>query len=181
VGIPFERVPRFLNLNAANLLVHSYPNPVTSYSSHIEHGTVFDLEPVVEDAKKRFAETYADVLPRLTFTTGSFFEKVPEGADLYSLKNVIHDWSDTKAIEILKVVHKAMPAHGKVIVIDMVLSETSLRNCQLDMHMMVACDAKERTEDQFRALFDAAGFKLTRIIPPATPVAYWSVLEIQKC
>jgi hypothetical protein len=34
-----------------------------------------------------------------------------------------------------------------------------------DLHMLVAWAAKERTEGELRALMDAAGFRVTRIVP----------------
>jgi hypothetical protein len=43
-----------------------------------------------------------------------------------------------------------------------------------DLAMMVAVAGRERTEEQFRALFSASGFALTRIAPA---VAHYSVIE----
>jgi hypothetical protein len=43
-----------------------------------------------------------------------------------------------------------------------------------DLGMMVAVAGRERTESQFRALFAASGFALTRIAPAA---AHYSVIE----
>ena len=44
----------------------------------------------------------------------------------------------------------------------------------LDLTMMLIPGGKERTEDEYRHLYDQAGFDLTRIIPTDTEV---SVIE----
>jgi len=44
----------------------------------------------------------------------------------------------------------------------------------LDLNMLAMTGGQERTKDEFRALLDAADYKLTRIIPTMAPR---SVLE----
>lgn len=130
------------------------------------HGTTFDLPHVIEDAKERHAKDYSDVQSRLTFTGGSFFDSVPAGGDVYTLKWIIHDWSDTKAAEILKTVAKQLSKNGKIIVMEQVVKEIGdTIGGLMDLHMMVVCDAKERTEKQFETLFASAGLKINRFIP----------------
>ncbi len=47
------------------------------------------------------------VADRVRILEGSFFDAVPEGGDLYVLKNIIHDWPDDKAQQILKTLRVA--------------------------------------------------------------------------
>lgn len=42
---------------------------------------------------------------KASLVAGDFFVSVPE-ADIYILKNILHDWNDQKAKDILKVIHK---------------------------------------------------------------------------
>jgi hypothetical protein len=45
---------------------------------------------------------------------GNFFESVPRGADLYVLKNVLHDWDDKSAVTNLKTCRRAIAGSGKL-------------------------------------------------------------------
>ncbi len=40
----------------------------------------------------------------------------------------------------------------------------------LDLEMMVITGGRERTEAEFRALFESSGFELSRVIPTASDV-----------
>ena len=46
---------------------------------------------------------------------------MPSGGDAYLLKWIIHDWDDERASYILKNCHRAMAAHGKLLVIEAVI------------------------------------------------------------
>jgi hypothetical protein len=48
----------------------------------------------------------------------------------------------------------------------------------MDLTMMLFSGGKERTEDEFRTLFEAAGWRLTRVIPTATQLAVLEGLPI---
>ena len=47
----------------------------------------------------------------------------------------------------------------------------------LDLHMLLIPGGKERTENEYRTLFEQAGFELTRIVPTGTEV---SIVEGKK-
>jgi ubiquinone/menaquinone biosynthesis C-methylase UbiE len=129
-------------------------------------GVLFDQPHVIERAK-RFLEAEG-VLERCQLAAGNFFESVPEGGDAYILKYIIHDWDDERAIAILKQCHKVMPANGKILVAEQVIppGNEPFRGKFLDLNMLVMTPGgRERTEAEYRALFEKAGFKLTRIVP----------------
>lgn len=129
-------------------------------------GVVFDRPHVIERAK-RFLEAEG-VLERCQLAAGNFFESVPEGGDAYILKYIIHDWDDERAIAILKQCHKVMPANGKILVAEQVIppGNEPFSGKFLDLTMLVITSGgRERTEAEYRALFEKAGFKLTRIVP----------------
>jgi len=128
-------------------------------------GVLFDQPHVIERAK-RFLEAEG-VLERCQLAAGNFFESVPEGGDAYILKYIIHDWDDERAIAILKQCHKVMPANGKILVAEQVIppGNEPFRGKLLDLNMLVMTGGRERTEAEYRALFEKAGFKLTRIVP----------------
>ncbi len=131
-------------------------------------GILFEMPHVADGAKKQFEA--AGLAARCEVVGGDFFESVPSGADAYLLKSVIHDWNDEKSVAILKNCHRAMSPSGKLLLVEAVLparvdtSPMSQIILGSDVNMMVNVGGRERTDAEFRALFDAAGFKLTRIL-----------------
>lgn len=107
---------------------------------------------------------------------GDFFQSVPAGGDAYILKHIIHDWSDEECVKILSHCHAGMTAGGKVLIVEMVVPERNVPGISklLDLQMLVFLTGRERTEAEYGALLDRAGFQLTRVVP--TPSAY-SVIE----
>jgi hypothetical protein len=135
-------------------------------------GVVFDQPHVIERAK-RFLEVEG-LLERCQQAAGNFFESVPEGGDAYILKYIIHDWDDERAIAILKQCHKVMPDNGKLLVVEKVIPPGNQPSISkfFDLHMLaVTSGGRERTEAEYRALFEKAGFKLTRIVPTQREVS----------
>jgi hypothetical protein len=129
-------------------------------------GILFDVPEVIERAKAHISNS--GVSDRCQLSSGSFFESVPAGADAYILKHIIHDWDDERAIAILKQCHRAMAANGKVLVVEQVIppGNDPFIGKLLDVNMLVMCPGgKERTSEEFRTLFAAAGFNMTRIVP----------------
>lgn len=132
-------------------------------------GIVFDAPQVVEGAHGPIRA--AGLADRCRAEGGDFFKAVPAGGDLYVLKHIIHDWNDAKATQILKSVRAAIPATGKLLLVEMVVPPGFAPHFAhvLDLEMMVVCDGKERTEQEYRELLAGAGFKLTRIVPTEGP------------
>ena len=130
------------------------------------HGVLFDRPHVIADARS-FLETEG-VAQRCELLSGDFFEAIPSGGDAYILQNIIHDWDDERATAILKCCRRAIAATGKLLLCEMVIPPDNRPyfGTVFDLEMQVLCGSgRERTASEFRALFQAAGFKLTRVIP----------------
>jgi hypothetical protein len=123
-------------------------------------GTLFDQPQVVAGAV---------VGERCEVVGGSFFEAVPEGADAYLLKAVLHDWEDDDALRILARCRAAIPAHGALLVVERDLGAPNEdADAKLsDLNMLVGTGGRERTRDEFAALFAAGGFALQSTTPTA--------------
>jgi hypothetical protein len=137
-------------------------------------GVIMDAPQVVAGAKERIeAEGLTE---RCEAMGGNFFEAVPEGGDVYIMKHIIHDWDDQEAVAILKNCRRAIKDGGKVILIESVVSEGNEPSLAKfgDLVMMLIPGGRERTEAEYRAIFEAAGFRLERIIPTESPM---SVIE----
>lgn len=139
-------------------------------------GILFDLPHVIERAEERIRA--AGVRDRCTLASGSFLDDVPGGADAYVLRHIIHDWDEETCLTILRNCHRALRPDGKLLVIESVIPPGNgpFFGKFLDLIMMLI-GGKERTEDEYRALFERAGFELTRIVPTAAEL---SILEGTK-
>lgn len=128
-------------------------------------GTLFDLPHVVERAQPHIEQ--AGLSDRCDLIGGNFFESVPEGADAYFMRHIIHDWDDEKSLTILRNCHAAMPEHSKLLIVESVIpaGNDPFAGKFLDLVMLLIPGGKERTAEEFRSLFDQAGFEVTRIIP----------------
>ena len=135
-------------------------------------GVLFDLPSGVQMARSGAVGS----LPRTEFVAGSFFETVPQGADVYMLKKVIHDWNDKQAAVILRNCRDAMTPHGKVLIAETIIPAGNEPNPikLIDANMLVVTGGKERTQAEYAVLFAAAGLRLERVISTSQPI---SVLE----
>lgn len=128
-------------------------------------GTLFDL-PAATEAAKPYLQTEG-LANRTNVVIGDLFGSVPSGHDAYLLKYILHDWSDAKSLEILRVCRQAMGPQSRLIIIDAVIEPGNEPHPSkwLDLHMMVALGGRERTEQEFQALLTASGFALRSAIP----------------
>lgn len=134
-------------------------------------GVLFDLPGVTEGARKRIeAEGLSD---RCEVIAGSFFESVPEGADAYIMKWIIHDWDDERSIAIFKNIRRAIAEGGKLLLVEAVVPPGSEPHFSkfIDLNMLVMTGGRERTEEEYRRLLEAGGFKLTKVIPTDSPMS----------
>lgn len=140
-------------------------------------GILYDLPGVTERAKVNLEA--AGLADRCKVIGGSFFESVPEGADAYLMRHIIHDWDDEKATTILRNVHDAMGKEGRLLVVEGVIppGDEPCFGKLLDLTMLTIPGGKERTEEEYRTLYEAGGFHLTRIVPTKAEV---SVIEGKK-
>jgi hypothetical protein len=137
-------------------------------------GILYDLPGVIGRAKANLQAAGLDA--RCQAIGGSFFESMPTGADAYLMRHIIHDWDDEKALTILRNIHRAMRPGGKLLLVEGVVppgNEPSFTKL-LDLTMLVIPGGKERTELEYRQLFEAGGFRLSRIVPTRAEV---SVIE----
>jgi hypothetical protein len=125
-------------------------------------GVLFELPEVI-------AQAQSNPNPRINYVAGDFFKDAIPACDLYVMMTVIHDWSDTDSIAILKNLRANAPTGARLVLAEAIIDE-SARNSfpiDLDIEMLVFASGRERTESQWRTLLDDAGFKLVR----ATPLA----------
>ncbi len=122
-------------------------------------GVLFDLPHVVDDEAGATS-------PRLTRQAGDFFKDELPACDAYLVMEVIYDWSDSKAVSILKAIRRAAPSHAKLLLIEQIVPDDPgpAWPKMLDIHMLALIGGKQRTRREYEALFDAAGFSFKREI-----------------
>lgn len=145
-------------------------------------GAVFDLPGGLAQAPQKLADV--GVSSRCAVIPGNFFHAVPEAADAYLLKHVIHNWGDEQSVAILSNCRNAMHGNGKILLIERVMPErmeaTSVhqRMAMGDMNMLAMPGGRERTEQEYRTLLAAAALSLQRTIP--LPGTEFSVIEARR-
>jgi hypothetical protein len=135
-------------------------------------GVLYDQPQVVAGAAESGFITAPGIAKRCKTEGGDFFASVPEGADGYILKFIIHDWDDERCIKILENCRTAMAKNGRVLLAETIIPKGNDPHFGklLDINMMVIPGGQERTKAEFADLFAQAGLKLKRVIETATPV-----------
>jgi hypothetical protein len=114
----------------------------------------------------------ASVADRTECVAADFFDTVPAGADAYLLSRVIHDWGDDDATRILATCRRAVHPGSKLLIVEAILPERARDRpaaIRMDLHMLLLLGARERTEDQFRALLRRGGFEVRRVVMTRSP------------
>ncbi|MEI8006359.1 MAG: methyltransferase [Bacteroidota bacterium] len=114
---------------------------------------------------------------RMSFVPGSFLEPFSLEADVYLMKNVLHNWDDEQCIIILENLKVSMGINAKLLILEMVVPGPGIASYakMVDVQMLTAMPGgKERTKEEFTRLLRKSGFKLTKLIPTVAPL---SILE----
>lgn len=131
----------------AHLLLDTYPGVAV---------TVLDRPEVVAHAS-------GNPRSRLSWKAGDLFSTWGIEGDVVMLARILHDWADADATLILRHARAALPAGGRLFVVEMVLPEAGFAGALCDLHLLVATGGQERTESAYRKLMDKAGFTLTEV------------------
>ena len=148
-----------------NLLIH-----ILRRHEHLS-GILFDLPQAAEPARERLAAE--GLAQRCRVEPGSFFEKVPTGADAYLLSHVIHDWDEATCLRILSTCRLAIKGDAKLLLVEMVVPGPNQPHPAkaLDLVMLTIPGGRERTAAEYGDLLGQAGLRLQRVIPTASPVS----------
>lgn len=127
-------------------------------------GVLFDRPVIVADAQKHLRA--AEVADRCTVVGGDFFDSVPAGGDVYLLSRILMDHDDAHCIRLLRSIVRAMPAHGRLLVIQQVLPDGTdtmglFDGSMSDLNMLVMLPGRERTAVEYHQLLNAAGLAVT--------------------
>ena len=129
-------------------------------------GALYDLPAVV--AKSGPVLARAGVAERVEVIGGSFFDSVPGGCDRYVLQAIVHDWDDDSCVRFLGNCREALAPGGRVLVLEQMMPAHDGDHFvkTLDLEMLVDTGkGRERTKEQFDALFARAGLRVRQVCP----------------
>ena len=141
-------------------------------------GMLFDLPHVTTAAKEYLGSM--GVSDRCEVVAGNFFESVLSGGDAYFMKHILHELGDEQCHLLLQRCHAAMGKNGKLLIVEKIIppGNEPFDGKLLDLHMLIMMhDGRERTKLEYQKLFEASGFRLSRVVDTNSP---WSVLEAVK-
>jgi hypothetical protein len=135
-------------------------------------GILYDQPKVVAGA----GAVLGALSERCTIVGGSFFEGAPEGGDIYTMSQIIHDWNDARCLQILGHCRRAMRPEARLLIIERLVEEppepTQPAILLGDLHMGVLFPgAQERTAGEIGQLLTTSGFGPYRVIRTTSPFA----------
>lgn len=134
------------------------------------HGVLFDVPAVIARAGQHLQT--AGLAERCDLVSGDYFEAVPAGGDVYILSRILMAYEDDRSVRLLRNCHRAMAKQGRVLIIQQVLPppgsaashDVLFEGTMSDLNMLVLLGGYDRTEAEYRALLEAAGFTLTQVV-----------------
>lgn len=155
-------------------ILRMYPQP---------RGVVFDFPAVTERAAEQLRA--AGLADRCTTVSGDAMEGVPAGGDCYVLSNLVVGMDDDRAGTVLGNCRAAMAGGGTLLLIEWVMpaggatrgaatdDDTFWDTANQDLIILThggSQAGRVRTEAEFQGLLEAAGLRLTAIVPTAASV-----------
>ncbi|HVG56606.1 MAG TPA: methyltransferase [Vicinamibacterales bacterium] len=119
-------------------------------------GVLFDQPHVVD---------HVEASGRMKKQGGDFFADTMPACDIYLLMEVIHDWDDQRALQILNRIRASAALGARVLLIEALIPETSGPNWPLTLDLwMLTISGKQRTLEEYAALLAGAGFRFTKVV-----------------
>jgi demethylspheroidene O-methyltransferase len=138
---------------------------------HLE-ATVFDLPPVAELATKNLADK--GLGSRAVAVGGDMLrDQLPGTPDLVSLVRVLHDHDDAPARDLLRAVHAALPANGKLLIAEPMAGTPgaeAIGDTYFGIYLWAMGSGRPRTAQALKSMARDAGFSRVREVASAMPI-----------
>ena len=131
-------------------------------------GTVLERSEVISDRARLWAHRMG-MSDRCEYRAGNMFEAVPS-ADAYLMKLILHDWNDDEWVQILQNQYRAANPGGRIFLVEHVIPGPGTFHFSklFDIHMMCWGTGRERTEEEYAALLQKAGWEYRKPCYPAS-------------
>jgi len=131
-------------------------------------GVLLEQPELLPEADRVLSER--GIRDRCELLAGNFFDPMPASGEVWTLSQILHDWPDAQCLTILRRCRESMRSADRLLVIEM-LTVPCAPNVQvglIDMVMLMYFgEARQRTVDEYKHLFDSTRFSLTRVLPTA--------------
>ena len=127
-------------------------------------GVLVEAPGVLREASKHLSER--GVLDRVELVEGDLFGSIEAKADVYAMKNILHDWDDPTCARMLASVRATMPPRSRLLVIEQLQepNEPHPFASLSDLQMLTQCvDGRERSRAELQRLMAGAGLKPGRV------------------
>jgi hypothetical protein len=171
LSYPFAEVRRVCDVAGGRGLVLS---EILVRRTELE-GVLFERTAMLDSARALFVER--GVADRIELVAGDYFASVPTGCDAYLLKGVLHSYDDEKCARILAVCRAAMKPKNRLLLIEPFLDKESPYDVLSDASRMVLDGGRERTQSEWTALLERAGFRTGRVSDLVTTGMIEAVLK----
>ena len=143
-----------------------------------------DLPEVVEQGRAKVPDAASQ---KLEFVAHDFFQEQPiKDADIYLLRQILHDWPDAEATTILKNLVASMKPSSKIVIMDQVVPPPgSLPNAQekagrvIDLVVMSHFNGKQRDLEDWKKIFAAVDDRLVLSNLIVKPGSVLSIIELK--
>lgn len=147
-------------------LGHDVESVLTKFPDVTGRFVLQDLPKAIEQARSHLLNE------RIEPMVHDFFTEQPiKNARAYYMHSVLHDWPDSKCLEILRYLTAAMkPGYSKLLIHENVIPDTGAhwQSTALDLIMMSMVSSKERKETEWRQVIQAAGLQIAKIWKPSS-------------
>jgi acetylserotonin N-methyltransferase len=134
-------------------------------------GVVFDLPETGPLAREIVGASTAAA--RIEIAAGDFFaDPLPEG-DIYSLGRILHDWTESKCLLLLRRIHERLRSGGAVLIAEKLLDEDKggpRWALMQNLGMLLYTEGKERTLSEYKSLLNQVGFVDVQGVTTASPL-----------
>jgi hypothetical protein len=118
------------------------------------------MKVIVQDRPEVIATAPVGRWLNVTFETHDFFATQPhQGADVYFLRYILHDWPESYCLRILEALIPALRTGSRIVIMDAIVPEPGTlgklgerRITSSDLVMKALFNARERTEGEWRSL-----------------------------
>jgi len=99
-----------------------------------------ELKLVVQDYKNNVEKGAAQLPPELSdrvkFLPHNFFDPQPvEGAEVYILRHICHDWSTENSVKIIRQIVPAMKPGSKILLVEIVVQPSNTMSSIAERHV----------------------------------------------
>ncbi len=120
-------------------------------------GVLFELPRVIEEITDLASD-------RLQLQAGDFFKDPLPVCNAYVLMEVVHVFGDAQVMALLQSIRHAAPRHARLLVIEQMIPDDPGPHWAktLDIHMLALLGGRQRSQQEYAALLDCAGFAFER-------------------